>query len=481
MSSFTPTDEQLALVDRAQNSSDNILVSAFAGAAKTASLFLLSEAVNTPTLALAFNTKIKKELESRFPSHVKAMTLNGLGFRTWREATGRSLTVDGSKNYNVLTELIKQMSGKDRDEAYKNLSDLIKLLGTAKQCGYIPTDQFPRGKRLMDDDDFFSHIEQKLPDAQQWLIREAMIESIKLSMTGGLIDFDDQIFMPTLFHGTFPRYPLTLVDEAQDLSALNHKMLEKLCGQRRLIAVGDSNQAIYGFRGAHEDSMNLLRDTFNMQTLTLSTTFRCPISVVEHVRWKTPTMVYPEWAKLGEVTSLSSWSSEDILPGSTAILCRNNAPLFSLALKLLREGLHVEVGGADLVKTLIKVLTKLGDKKMHQQDLLLRITEWEESEKEKTRKHGHDAISDRAECMRIFARAGDNLGDALAFAHHIMNSMGPLKLLTGHRAKGLEFDNVYILDRHLISKEDQDPNLLYVMQTRTRDTLTYIRSEDYIS
>jgi hypothetical protein len=67
--------------------------------------------------------------------------------------------------------------------------------------------------------------------------RTVLTDSIRLAYEGQ-IDFDDQIYMPTLFGGTFPRFPLVMVDEAQDLSPLNHAMLEKLVTSR-LIAVGD--------------------------------------------------------------------------------------------------------------------------------------------------------------------------------------------------------------------------------------------------
>ena len=79
-----------------------------------------------------------------------------------------------------------------------------------------------------------------------------ILQSIKLAYDGK-IDFDDQIYMPSLFGGTFPKFPLVLVDEAQDLSLLNHAFLQKLV-TKRIIAVGDRNQSIYLFqrRGAEQ-------------------------------------------------------------------------------------------------------------------------------------------------------------------------------------------------------------------------------------
>jgi superfamily I DNA/RNA helicase len=269
-----------------------------------------------------------------------------------------------------------------------------------------------------------------------------------------------------------------LVDEAQDLSALNHATLRKMCKQR-VIAVGDSRQAIYGFRGAHEDSMSLLASQFSMRELSLSITFRCPVAVVEHVRWRAPHIQAPDWAETGSVTSLAAWSACD-LPDFAAVLCRNNAPLFSLAIKLLKAGRHVEVGNADIAKGLLKIMRKFGERSLPQASVLLAIDAWMLKEKGKNKKRAHAGIEDRADCMRLFATQGTNLADAIAYAEHLCASIGPLKLLTGHKAKGLEFDHVYFLDQELVGPNEQDPNLRYVIQTRAKKTLTYIRSRDYV-
>jgi ATP-dependent exoDNAse (exonuclease V) beta subunit len=83
--------------------------------------------------------------------------------------------------------------------------------------------------------------------------------------------------------------------------------------------------------------------------------------------------------------------------------------------------------------------------------------------------------------MRIFASAAQDLGGALAYAEHIFNSSGPVKLMTAHKSKGLEFDHVFILDRDLIrtDKHQQEKNLLYVAQSRAKRTLTYITTEGF--
>jgi DNA helicase-2/ATP-dependent DNA helicase PcrA len=474
---FTPTEEQLAIVECARSTTDNILLSALAGAAKTSTLVLIAEAIaDTQILCLAFNKRIADEMQERLPSNCRAMTLNSLGHRTWGEATGRRIRIESGKTYTILKQLVDECPRGDKDILYENFAELMRIVDFGKSCGYVPTGSYERAKRLMDDDDFFNHIEQKLTDLEIGIVRLATSLSLKQAFEG-LCDYNDQILMPTVFHGAFPRYQLTLVDEAQDLSALNHATLRKMIGTRRLIAVGDHNQAIYGFRGAHQESMIALQREFNMKEMHLSISFRCPKSIVRHSHWRAPTMRWPEWAKEGEVKHLAKWTADD-LPESATIICRNNAPLFGIAIKLLIAGRPVELHGKDVVASLTKVMRKFGGSDLRAVDVLDKINLWEEQQKAKNKPRAHGGIADRAECMRIFANQGSTLGDALAYAQHMVQMHSPLKMMTGHKAKGLEFDHVFFLDNKLVGDEEQEPNLRYVIITRAKETLTYINSDD---
>lgn len=478
MPDFTPTPEQLAIVDAATSTSDNLLISALAGAAKTSTLILLAEALpDTEILALAFNVKVKKEMEERLPPNCKSMTLNGLGHSTWRNATGRTPTINKDKGYEILDALMKDLSAADRRAIHDGLGmgELLRIVAFGKQCGFIPTGHFEQSRRLLGTDEFFPHIDWRLSDLEHDLIIEATLTSIRQALVGQF-DFDDQILMPTVFHGAFPRYPLVLVDEAQDLSALNHATLRKLVGTRRLIAVGDERQAIYGFRGAHEDSMHKLGADFSMREMSLSTSFRCPEAIVDHARWRAPHMQAANPG--GTVHTLTSWSS-DTIPDSAFILCRNNAPLFRTALRLLRSGRHVELSNGDVAKQLLRVLQKFGDKSTPQDQVLDAIARWVGKERAKVKQRAWSLIDDKAACLQLFAEQGPDLGSIILYVQHLINSSGTVKLKTIHGAKGLEADDVFILDENLIGDEGQEHNLRYVAQTRSKCNLTYIYTEDY--
>jgi len=473
---FTPTPEQEACIAAARDTDDNLIISALAGAAKTSTLVMIAEALpNTNILCLAFNKKIQLEMQDRLPGNCKAMTLNGLGHRAWADSTGRRLILNKDKTYGTLKAAVDELKGEDRQEMYELFNDTQKAIEGGKTCGWIPDGHYESAQRLMSDDEFYNWLDEEPTDLQWQLIRELSVMSLKQAWQG-TIDFNDQILMPTVFKAIFPRYPLVLIDEAQDLSALNHSMLSKLAKQR-LIAVGDPCQAIYGFRGAHEESMDLLREQFHMKQLTLSTSFRCPREVIKEAQWRAPHMTWPEWAKQGEINRLDEWSADDI-PLDSAIICRNNAPLFSMAIKLLKDGRAAEIAGNDIGRYLIKVMKKLGQDDLPRETALIELDHWKEQKLKKTR--NEERVLDQVACIKLFLNEGENIRQAVAYAEHIFATKSPIKLMTGHKSKGLEFPHVFFLDEHLLGKIGQDLNLKYVIQTRAQETLTYVNSENYI-
>lgn len=72
---MTPTPEQVAIVEAAKQTNDNLLVSALAGAAKTSTLVLIAKALQKhPILCLAFNKRIATEMQERLPGNCTAIS-----------------------------------------------------------------------------------------------------------------------------------------------------------------------------------------------------------------------------------------------------------------------------------------------------------------------------------------------------------------------------------------------------------------------
>lgn len=473
---MTPTSEQLAIIEAAKTTRSNLLLNALAGAAKTTTLEMIVKALPVgPILSLAFNKRIADEMGKRLPGHVNCATLNSVGHRAWAATCGRKrLVVEGSKTRNLVKEIIKD----GNKELWDWYSDIVSAVGAAKRTGYIPPGMFRPAVPLISREDFYASLDEELSRAAEAAVDEAVIRSIRAAYDG-LIDYDDQLYMPTLFGGAFPRFPLVMVDEAQDLSSINHAMLRKLVTQR-LIAVGDPWQSIYGFRGAVTGGMASLKQDFGMEEYSLSVTFRCPRAIVERARSRVP---HYQWVRDGgTVEELDQWSVDSI-PDGAAIICRNNAPLMGLAWRLLESRRGVDLVGRDLGPQLINALKRLGPPSTQQEKVYDLIDQWRAEKARKSR--DPSSLEDRAECLRVFAGFGQTLGDAVAATEHLFASRGTIQLLSGHKAKGLEWDTVYHLDPWRIpgkfakSHEDreQELNVRYVIETRAREALYLVNSE----
>lgn len=161
----------------------------------------------------------------------------------------------------------------------------------------------------------------------------------------------------------------------------------------------------------------------------------------------------------------------------STIICRNNAPLLRLAFKLLSAGRSVSVIGSELGPRIVAIMRKLGDATLPCKQVFPLIEEWREAKL----LAGSKSANDLADCMRVFVEHGETLGSAISYAEHIFAQQGTIKLLTGHKSKGLEFDNVFWLDPGLLNMEhEQDQNLAYVCITRSKNNLTILDSSSIV-
>ena len=463
------TDEQLAILDAAKVNG-NLMLNALAGCGKTSTLEAIDKiAKEKPALYLVFNTRNAKEAVDRMLSTTTVRTFNALGHRIWADSITTRLKVEPKKMYNIFKEFADEVKGPAASAIWNTYDEVRRGCELAKALGYVPAGVYPNATRLITQ----SQLHSMLDEAPDDLVSELIDASLKRSIAQayeGLIDYNDQIYMSALFGGTYPKYPLTLVDEYQDLSPVNHHMIDRLVGNRRLIGVGDPNQNIYGFRGAKAGGMAQATAKDSMKPMDLSISFRCPEAIVRNAHWHVP---HFKWLKTGGHVEILPSLEADNIPPNSVVICRNNAPLFAFALKLIGSGHSVRIVGSDIGPRLIKTMTKLGDESMDQVDVLAAIDEWLELKLAKESKTAEDT----AECMRVFGRSGSTLAHAIAYADHLFKQHGTIQLMTGHKSKGLEFPLVYHLDPQLIGDGSQDKNLRYVINTRSSDTYYEITSE----
>lgn len=457
----TPTQEQEAILAAAASTSDNLILNAYAGCGKTSTLEMIERVVKQkPILYLVFNRRNADEAKERMLSTTTVRTFNSLGHRVWAAAQNKNLKLDSKKSQAIFRSILESIPRKDQGPMWDSYYDVIAGVAKAKALGYVPEGTYAHAKRLIDRTAFHANLEEAPDDLTADLIDTVLTRSIKQAYDG-LIDFNDQVYMPALFGGTFSRFPLVKVDESQDLSPVNHAMLERLV-KGRFIAVGDPCQNIYGFRGTKQGGMSVLKEKYSMKPLDLSVSFRCPKAIVEAARWRVPQF---KWIKDGGHVEILNDLRMDDIPDGAAILCRNNAPLFRTALHLLANRRSVSVAGSEIGPKIIATMKKLGEESMSRASLLSAIDDWLAEKLVRESK----TAPDYADCMKVFANFGSTLGQAISYAEHLFGQRGSIRLMTGHKSKGLEFDHVIHIDPWLCAETQQDKNLRYVIQTRSKD------------
>ena len=224
---MTPTPEQDSIFS-AVASGDNVMVEALAGVGKSTTIVQSLDhlPLSRSICILAFNKKVKDEMQKKVGDRVKVLTMNGLGQAAITKSLRSRPEIDNDKIYN----LAREVGLKKQD-----LFDTVALVRGARMLGVVPKGM---GRSLVPEDEGWAQVCEEL-DADPILItpaRDILKKSIALAMKG-VLDFDDQIYISTLIFGNYPRFDTVFVDEAQDLSPLNHLQIELL--QRHRSGEGD--------------------------------------------------------------------------------------------------------------------------------------------------------------------------------------------------------------------------------------------------
>lgn len=126
---------------------------------------------------------------------------------------------------------------------------------------------------------------------QQWAsagpkIQQVALEYERLLREHDYVDFDDVVamavllvedhpFVRTVLHARFPHLP---VDEYQDLAPGLHRIVKSVSldgGSSRLFAVGDPDQAIYGWTGTRPELLIELAQNESVHRVDLRINYRC--------------------------------------------------------------------------------------------------------------------------------------------------------------------------------------------------------------
>jgi len=255
----------------------------------------------------------------------------------------------------------------------------------------------------------------------------------------------------------------------------------------RLVACGDPAQAIFGFRGSDADSLAAIAREFNATPFPLSITYRCPTSVVALAKPYVPHLEARADAPAGEVQlnvpldllDKGGWRPTDL------VVCRNNAPLVSLAYRLLKRKVACKVLGRDIGAGVKSLVGKLRARDLP--DLIARADQYLVEQTAKLIAAGKESqvegLEDRVETLKAFAVEARDLYSMNAAIEELFadDVTSMVTLSTVHKAKGAEAPRVIVLDpRRMPAKSarqdweiQQERNIVYVAYTRARETLVF--------
>lgn len=462
-------------------SAGNAVVEAVAGSGKSTTIV---EGMNRipagkTAIFLAFNKAIAEELKAR---GVNARTFHSLTYAPVTKARN-ARTIDANKLRLICDA---KLSGED---AFLYGGFITRMVGLGRQAGIscliADTDQAWL--------DLVIHHDLELDNENAELGRalELCSQLLSWSNADSRVDFDDLLYLAVKDGLSLAKFDYVFVDEAQDTNAIQRAILRKIIKPTsRIIAVGDPAQAIYGFRGADSDSLNLIAAEFECEKLPLTVSYRCPTSVVEYARqWVSHIEAAPN-AVAGEVLDMGIEWGTNTFVADDLIVCRTTKPLISLAYKFLRARIPAKIMGREIGQGLKTLIGKM--KAVNVDDLLIKLGVWKDRESEKAIAKKQDnraeAIQDKVFAISCLVEGMDEDERTIKTLLSIIDSLfadatnGSITLATIHKAKGLEANRVFWLNSSQCPASwakagwqiQQENNLCYVAVTRAKNMLVLI-------
>lgn len=497
---FSPSKYQQAVFNWVVNGSGHAVIKAVPGSGKSTTLIHASKLLTTSNAVfLAFNKSIEVELNVKLTeqgSLMKAQTINSFGFSALK-ATGLKYKVDANKYHGICKDYLISCNLYE----YKLLQKFKKLISLVRMTLTDPTSE----EAIWDLVEHYDIDLDRQYEAYEWGIVwngiKKCLDAGEYIAKQGVIDFDDQVYLPIVWGLTPEKKDWIFVDESQDLNEARLELIiRSVNGRGRLLFVGDECQAIYGFSGAGTDSMNVIIERTKATVLPLSICYRCPSSHIDLCAKIFPGLEARPNAPAGTIEHINFDRLNDIVRPGDLVLCRMNAPLVSTCLDLIRSGVRAKVRGSDIGASFIATLKKLNKQyPMLSIELFVDVINSYRDQQAIMIGVGEDsdmkiaALDDRVDTMKALREAyctqntNPRLWDMESFYEYIENffsdETGPLVVLsTVHKAKGLEENRVFILHPEKMPhpkakagwQYEQELNIKYVAYSRSKDALYFV-------
>ncbi len=329
-----------------------------------------------------------------------------------------------------------------------------------------------------------------------------------------------------------------LADEYQDIGRGEYALISALAGRKRsdedgrlnLFAVGDDDQNIYAFRGASVEFIRRFADDYKARTEFLVENYRSSrhiVAAANRVIARASSRMKTEAIRVNAARARSApggdWQQRDpVAQGRVQILPAGNDAQ-QQALAVYTELRRMMALGLDPATTAIiarqwkfldplraaleaaDIPVAMADEeappvwRLRETQALLaflehrqaasRLLKAEELQAWLATQDGTGWWPMLDEAIAVFAEDTRGADVSLAFFRDWLAEWGRatrrrqtgILLLTAHRAKGLEFDHVFVLDGEWRADRDEEPDvvrrLYYVAMTRARATLTLARMD----
>jgi len=264
-----------------------LLVLAGAGSGKTRVItqkisYLINEADYSPKeiAAITFTNKAALEMQERVGKLMQGTNIKGLTIATFHSLGLQMLRAEAS-----LLGYKPQFSILDSSDSFKILADVLAT--TDKQLLRKTQWQISSWKNA-----FINPDQAKAQADEELTVAAAKVYQIYQQTLKAYqaVDFDDLIKLPVeLFEQHEDalnkwqrKLQYLLIDEYQDTNACQYKLVKMLTGVRgQFTAVGDDDQAIYGWRGADVENLRQLTTDFSkLKVIKLEQNYRSTVRIL---------------------------------------------------------------------------------------------------------------------------------------------------------------------------------------------------------
>lgn len=297
-----------------------------------------------------------------------------------------------------------------------------------------------------------------------------------------------------------------LIDEAQDMDEYEYALVRALMSRNadmRIIAVGDDDQNIYEWRGSSSKYMRSFVDEFGAKKYELTDNYRSRPNIVmlagEFVKTirdrmkTTPVSAVNQENGIVEITYHKSTNLEEPVinkvietyhGGKACVLTVNNEEALSVCTLLNKSGIH-----AQLIQSLqrfrlsnlaeIRFFLKMIDKKLRSAVISNEI--WENAKyslneyfrESECLENCNNLISD-FEKTHTYSKYRTDLEEFINQSNYedfYTDELDAVYVSTIHKAKGREFDIVYMLLNNFSPDGGAESRKLYVGMTRAKNAL----------